>query len=82
MTIMNIEEQIFDGYLIHSENFGWQVKHYFGDAQSKNFPIHSDSLKKEDAFIEGEEVKFVIRGKKAPRTLNGVVSSALLTEYF
>jgi len=74
-----IKQEILTGYLIHTKQFGWQVKYYFGQNQSRNLFLHRDfwDYIKENG-IEGEEVKFIIRGTLAKRTLNGSVSSAYL----
>lgn len=69
------------GVLIHTHNFGWQVRYEFGQSQVKCLMIHADSIQGVKEFgIEGEEVNFVIRGTSAPNTLNGVISSALLVK--
>jgi hypothetical protein len=67
------------GVLVHTDNFGWQVRYEFGQSQVKYLMLHADSIQGANEFgIEGEEVDFVIRGTSAPNTLNGVISSALI----
>ena len=74
-------EKTLKGYLIFTESFGWQVRFEYGEGQHKNLPIHTLSLEYvQSNGIEGEEVQFVIRGCNAPRTLNGVLTSALIDE--
>jgi len=52
----------------------------FGKSQVKYLMLHADSIQGANEFgIEGEEVNFVIRGTYAPHTLNGVISSAIIT---
>lgn len=74
-------DNTINGILIHTNAFGWQVRYEFGENQVRNLHIHHsciDSVKEKG--IEGEEVKFIIRGTPMPSTLNGVVPSAILIE--
>jgi hypothetical protein len=68
------------GILIKKDKFDWQVRYEFGKSQVKYLMLHTDSIQGANEFgTEGEEVDFVIRGTYAPHTLNGVISSALIT---
>lgn len=72
-------EDFLTGVLIHTDKFGWQVKYEFGQGQSKCLFLHHDSLAGVNEFgMEGEVVKFVIRGTTAKRSLNGCISSAYI----
>ncbi len=77
MTVKS--EHIYSGNLIHTDKFGWQIRYLFGENQIKHLTIHHDSIVGVNEFgMEGEEVKFIIRGTPAPSTLNGVIPSALI----
>ena len=68
------------GTLIRKDKFDWQVRYEFVKSKVKYLMLHTDSIQGSNEFgIEGEEVDFVIRGSYAPHTLNGVISSALIT---
>ena len=72
-------ENSLTGVLIHTDKFGWQVRYKFGQGQTKSLHIHRDSIDGIKEFgIEGEEVKFIIRGTIAKRSLNGSISSAFI----
>lgn len=72
-------ENFLTGILIHTDKFGWQVRYEFGQSQYKCLHIHRDCIDNVKEFgIEGEEVKFIIRGTKAKRSLNGCISSAYI----
>ena len=65
-------EETLKGILIHTKKFGWQVRYEFGQGQSKCLHIHRNCIDGVKEFgMEGEEVKFVIRGTVAKRSLNG-----------
>ena len=67
------------GILIFTKRFGWQVRYEFGQSQYKCLHIHRDCIDNiKEVGIEGEEVKFIIRGTKAKRSLNGCISSAFI----
>ena len=67
------------GILIFTKRFGWQVKYEFGQGQSKCLHIHRNCIDSVKKFgMEGEIVKFVIRGTTAKRSLNGCISSAFI----
>ena len=74
-------ENTLTGVLIHTDKFGWQVQYVFGQGQTKCLHIHRDCI---DAIkqngMEGEVVKFIIRGTIAKRSLNGAISSAFIIE--
>jgi hypothetical protein len=72
-------ENTLTGVLIYTNKFGWQVRYEFGQGQTKCLFIHSDSINGIKEFaMEGEEVKFIIRGTIAKRSLNGYISSAFI----
>jgi len=67
------------GVLIYTNKFGWQVRYEFGQGQIKSLHIHRDSIDAIKEFgMEGEEVKFIIRGTIAKRSLNGYIGSAFI----
>jgi hypothetical protein len=69
------------GYLFYTDYFGWQLKYYFGKGQSKNLHIHTDSLDYVNQNgVEGNEVKFEIKGCEFKSSLNGAISCGLILE--
>ena len=72
-------EDFLTGVLIYTKRFGWQVQYEYGQGQYKCLHIHRNCIHGIEEFaMEGEEVKFVIRGTKAKRSLNGCISSAYI----
>jgi hypothetical protein len=72
-------EDILVGNLIHSEKFGWQVRYEYGIGQVKCLFIHTDSIEAvKEHGMEGEEVRFIMKGMIAKRSLNGAIVSAFI----
>jgi hypothetical protein len=72
---------LLKGVLIYTDVFGWKVRYGFGKNQFKCIHIHQDSIQDvQNNGKEGDEVFFKLKGTPAPRTLNGVATSARIIE--
>ena len=66
------------GFLLNIHG-DWFVRQEFGVNQVKNYPLNDKCIQGADEFgIEGEEVHFEVKGMFAPRTLNGIIQSAVI----